>query len=282
MELTPQSVRTASFKTVKKGYDPFEVDSFKSQVASAIETAQNQATAMEARARAAVSKLQELTQAGGKDAGSSTPPAGTPAGTGPAVAPTPAQAAESEPVAAPAPAPATVLTPTDAESISRTLLLAQRTADTTVAGAEQEAASITAAAKAQAAGILDAARVEGRKVKEDERLAAEGEVQALLARRDFLVSDVDHLEQHVAAQRARLTDAAVAIQDLVARVPGGLGEIRRPLLSASDTTTPYAGEPNGNAPVADMTPAEAMDDDAPADDEPEVVTPTGVGELPLA
>ena len=283
MELTPQSVRTASFKTVKKGYDPVEVDSFKSQVASAIETAQNQATAMEARARAAVSKLQELTQAGGKETGSSTPPAGTSAVAGQAVAGQPeASAPAAEPAAAPAPAPPTELTASDAESISRTLLLAQRTADATVAGAEQEAASITAAATAQAASIVDAARVEGRKVKEDERLTAEGEVQALLARRDFLVSDVEHLEQHVAAQRTRLTDAAVAIQDLVARVPGGLGEIRRPLLSASDTTAPSAGTADSTAPVADMTPAEAMDGDVPADDEPEAVTPTGVGELPIA
>ena len=49
------------FKTVKRnGYDPAEVDAFKTTVASSIESAQNQATAMEARARAAVAKLQEL------------------------------------------------------------------------------------------------------------------------------------------------------------------------------------------------------------------------------
>jgi len=54
MELTPQAVRSTGFKTVRKGYDPDEVDTFKNKVASAIESAQNQATAMEARARAAV------------------------------------------------------------------------------------------------------------------------------------------------------------------------------------------------------------------------------------
>src|ERR1700710_3148199 len=107
MELTPASVRITSFKTVKKGYDPFEVDSFKNQVAAAIETAQNQATAMEARARAAVSKLQELTQAGAtKETGTSTPPAGTPSVVAPAAA-----------SATTAAAPAAELTTADAESI---------------------------------------------------------------------------------------------------------------------------------------------------------------------
>ena len=62
MEFSPQTVRSAGFKTVRKGYDPAEVDDFKERVAAAIESAQNQATAMEARARAAVAKLQELSQ----------------------------------------------------------------------------------------------------------------------------------------------------------------------------------------------------------------------------
>ncbi|HAP75613.1 MAG TPA: hypothetical protein DCR14_05970, partial [Acidimicrobiaceae bacterium] len=62
MEMSPQTIRSTGFRTVKKGYDPAEVDAFKDQVASVVETAQNQATAMEARARAAVAKLQEVSQ----------------------------------------------------------------------------------------------------------------------------------------------------------------------------------------------------------------------------
>ena len=78
MELTPQAVRGTGFKTVRKGYDPGEVDVFKNQVASAIESAQNQATAMEARARAAVAKLQELTQSGAGQGGLGHAVAGPP------------------------------------------------------------------------------------------------------------------------------------------------------------------------------------------------------------
>ena len=212
MDFSPQTVRSAGFKTVKKGYDPNEVDDFKEKVAAAIETAQNQATAMEARARAAVAKLQEVSQ----QASSGT---GTASG---------GRSTNDE----------------DAENISRTLLLAQRTADSTIAQANSDAESISVRARVDATTVidnarsmadklLDEARLEARRSAESERIKAENEVQALLARRDFLLSDVDHLEHHLGAQRERLRDAAVSLQDLVERVPGGLGEMRRPLLSAS-------------------------------------------------
>src|SRR5688572_15565013 len=97
MELSPHAIAAASFRTVKKGFDPDEVRAYLGQVATAVEQAQNQSTAMEARARAAVAKLQELSQQ-------------------PVVAePLPVAASSSE-----------------VETISRTLLLAQRTADTAI------------------------------------------------------------------------------------------------------------------------------------------------------
>jgi hypothetical protein len=77
----------------------------------------------------------------------------------------------------------------------------------------------------------------------DERIRAEAEVQALLARRDFLIADVEHLEQFIMAQRERLRDAAVQLHDMVDRVPGGLADMRRPLLSASAESLPTAVAP---------------------------------------
>ncbi len=224
MELSPHAIAAASFRIVKKGFDPDEVRAYLGQVASTVEQAQNQSTAMEARARAAVAKLQELSQ---------QPPA--------------------EPQPAPEPARASV---DEVETISRTLLLAQRTADTAIAEAKSEAASLVSSARAEASTILeearaaasrslDEARVEARRSAETERVKAEGEVQALLARREFLVSDVEHLEVFVQAQRERLREAALAISDLVDRVPAGLGEMRRPLLSAAgDVPLPLDGAPN--------------------------------------
>ncbi|MEP7115866.1 MAG: DivIVA domain-containing protein, partial [Ilumatobacteraceae bacterium] len=243
-------VRSAGFKTVKKGYDPAEVNDFKEKVAAAIETAQNQATAMEARARAAVAKLQEVSQhvTSGANAAGASP------------------SASDE----------------DAETISRTLLLAQRTADTTVAQANADAETITVEARVDATTVidnarsmadklLDEARLEARRSAESERIKAENEVQALLARRDFLISDVDHLEHHLGAQRERLRDAAVSLQDLIERVPGGLGEMRRPLLSASAETLLSASTRTPEAAPASPVEAgpgdSAVEDSAPSEDD---------------
>jgi DivIVA domain-containing protein len=197
--LNPQRIRDARFKTAKRGgYDPAEVDSFLEEAAAALEAAQNDATAMEARARAAVARLQELSQGGGGDTGGA-----------------PRASAD------------------EADTISRTLLLAQRTADDTVAAAEAEAERVRTGAAEEAAGIVEEARVEARRAGEEARVQVEGEVQALLARRDFLESDVDHLEQHLVAQRERIVEAVSELSDLVQRVPNGLGDMRRPLLSAA-------------------------------------------------
>lgn len=215
MEMTPQTIRTTNFELVKKGYDPDAVDAFKEQVASVVEGAQNQATAMEARARAAVAKLQEVT---------------------------------SQPL------PAAPSSSGDTEVISRTLLLAQRTADAAVAEARAEADQVLGAAREEAGRVLDSARSmaartlddareEARRAVGDERMRAEAEVQALLARRDFLIADVEHLEQFIMAQRERLRDAAVQLHDMVDRVPGGLADMRRPLLSASAEPLPAVVAP---------------------------------------
>ena len=209
MEMSPQRVRSAEFQTVRKGADLKEVKAFLDDVADELERAQNQSTAMEARARAAVARLQEVTEAA-------------------AAAPAPVEASADE-----------------SETISRTLVLAQRTADNTVAEARSEAARIVRSAndeaattldstREMAAQLLDEAHAEARRLRETERLAIAGEVDALKARRDFLESDVEQLELFLAEQRNRLRDAATSIVDVVERVPGGLGATRRPLLSASD------------------------------------------------
>jgi DivIVA domain-containing protein len=219
MELSPQSVASTTFKIVKKGYDPDEVRSYLTQLAASIEQTQSQATAMEARARAAVVRLQEI-----------------------------AAQSPSQPAAAPVPAAAAAFAPDivrtdEAETISRTLLLAQRTADTTVAEAEAQARSITDTANSEArqvvsgaqdqvSRLIEDARSEARRAGETQRVQVESEVQALLARREFLLSDVDYLEQYIVTQRDRLRDVASSLTDIVDRVPGGLADMRRPLVSA--------------------------------------------------
>ena len=227
MDLTPSQISSASFRTVRKGYDPDEVDAFLGQVASALEKCQQQATAMEARARAAVSRLQEMQASVAIQ--SDTAPLQSPSDGAP-------EAAHDTELH---------VSPDEAETISRTLLLAQRTADTTVAEAEAEAERIKQEAQAEAeatidstremsAKLLEEARSEARKASEGERQAAENEVQSLKARREFLIGDVDQLEAFLIDQRERLRGAARQIEALCDRVPAGLGPVRPPALSASD------------------------------------------------
>jgi DivIVA domain-containing protein len=229
-DLTPSQVSGATFRTVRKGYDPDEVEAFLAVAAAALEAAQQQATAMEARARAAVARLQEATAA--QQVG---------------VVPTP-------------PEPAAARTelrvgPDEAETISRTLLLAQRTADTTIAQARDEAERIASEARAEAESTLDStremsakllaeAKEHARKMTEEEREAALNEVESLRARREFLVGDVDQLEQFLIDQRERLRNAARQIEAMCERVPAGLGSVRPPALSAADDPEHAAdGEP---------------------------------------
>jgi cell division initiation protein len=230
MEMSPQRVRSAEFKTVRKGADPDEVRVFLNDVADELERAQNQSTAMEARARAAVARLQEVSESA-----TGSPPAAIEASVD------------------------------ESETISRTLLLAQRTADTAVAEARSEAARVLRSASDEAATTLDStremaaqlideARVEARRVGEAERVAIGGEVEALKARRDFLESDVEQLELFLTEQRSRLRDAATSLVDITERIPGGLGQARPPLLSASDDESTSSSR--GIDPVVDAVPGE--------------------------
>lgn len=262
MDISPQRVRTAEFKTVKRGLDPDEVRSFLADVAAELERAQNQSTAMEARARAAVARLQELSD-------------------GPPAAPVPTSE-PGTPDAAPVSAEAETSTEVhpsvdESETISRTLLLAQRTADMTVAEAKAEAERIARDAGDEAsktldstremsARLLDEAREEARREGDNERNAVRTEVDSLTARRDFLESDVDHLERHLADERSRVREAATSLLELTERVPGGMGEIRRPLLSAANDEDEVAetalADPTPDAIVVpDGTDIEVLDDD---------------------
>ena len=239
MDHSPQDISTQSFAIVKKGYDPAAVRSYLTGVSKTLEASQQQATAMEARARAAVAKLQELSQAGESAAAPAAP-------TGPTI--------------------------DESETISRTLLLAQRTADSLIAEARAEADTMVNAARAEATGLvseaqrqadstIESSKLDGRKSYESERTKAESEVQALLARRDFLVGDVEQLEAFVDAHRQRLLELATTLQDAGA---SGLGELRRPLLSAAADTPGRAG---GDSGATESTDDGDLDDDLDEIDE---------------
>lgn len=268
MDLTPSQVASATFRTVRKGYDPDEVAVFLEQAAKALEESQQQATAMEARARAAVARLQEVSAAAEQQAaqqsalGKALDDAGA-VGSGEVVR----------------------VSADEAETISRTLVLAQRTADATIADAQAEADRVLNEARAESEATLDStremssklleeARNEARKASEAERLAAENEVQSLVARREFLVGDVDQLEQFLVEQRERLRAAARQLEAMCERVPSGLGQARAPVLSASDDAPGDDTAEHFRPPQASLL---ELDDDQPnADGE---VEPAGQSEV---
>ncbi len=170
----------------------------------------------------------------------------------------------------------------DSTTISRTLLLAQKTADETVAQARFDADQFRISARAEADSLigqahLDAeeivteARADARKVADAETLRAEAELQQLLVRLEFLRDDVAHMEEFTVTQRERLLEAAQALREVAERPVGGLGEIRSPVLHGA---TPHDEEPRGvYASLQDSWPEQDDFDDVP----PVAPAPLGPG-----
>ena len=266
MEMSPQRVRDVEFKSVRKGVDPDEVRHFLDDVADELERAQNQSAAMEARARAAVARLQEMSEQS----------------TGTSLSDSDASASDTATSDAKG-SPRIEATVDEAETISRTLLLAQRTADTAIAEARADAERIVRSANDEAATTLDStremaaqlvveARNDARAAGESERVSVAGEVESLKARRDFLESDVEQLEIFLADQRNRIRESATSLLDITERVPGGLGQTRPPLLSASDDEI-AADEPDDGEPDDDLLiVTELADEPESASDSPADVT----------
>jgi DivIVA domain-containing protein len=254
MELSPKAIAGVEFRIVRRGYDPDEVRSFLVQVGKGVEEMRAQLVATDNRARAAMAKLQELSSA---------------APVAPA-APAPA------PVAAPTPAPA-VEAPreaTDADTITRTLVLAQKTADAAVAEAQERARTIVAEAEAHAKATLAdadrraaamvadaetksaervrAAENDARRQGEAERTRVVTELQELASRRDRLRSDAENLAGHVTAQRSRVS-AAVEVLQQVLQHPEGLTPIPVPASLTTDIPNPPVPDlsPRASAPAAD-------------------------------
>lgn len=216
MEVTPQSVASATFRVGRKGFDPDEVRAYLATVARALSDAHDRANHMETRARQAVARIQEMQAA---------------------TAPRVAEGSKLD----------------DTATISRTLLLAQKTADETIEAARleadqfrlsarAEAEGIVAQAHADAAQVVEGARLDARQVADAEQLRAEAELQQLLIRLEFLRDDVNQMEEFTIIQRNRLLDAAATLRETAERPVGGLGEIRTPTLRGA---TPDTSEPSG-------------------------------------
>jgi len=235
MDVTPQVINEVEFHQKMRGYDPDEVDDFLERIAVAVEQYQERIRTAEQRAVVAerhASELEQRTNGGAPAAG----------------------------------APSTI--DDDTETIRRTLVLAQRTADAAIKEAEEEAARtlqtaqdqvqrLYAEAQEQARKLVVDAESEARKKSDDTRQRLVLEIIALEEARDGLRADQGILERHLDEQRLRLRSSIGELQRLLDD-PGRLRAASAPDLSGA--TMPELVDP----PTIEEPDDEETLDDAPA------------------
>jgi DivIVA domain-containing protein len=225
MDVTPQLLHDVEFREAKRGgYNTQDVDDFLERLAVGLE--RQDASVKDARQRIEAAE---------------------------------ARADEAERRAVQAEQRASDASDSD-ETLKRTLVLAQRTADAAIREAEEQASKTLSSAQDQAARLLaDAqetsarARTEAeddaRRAQQDARDLVQAEMRELEAARDQLHDDVDVLERHLEEQRDRLRHTVRELQMLLDD-PATLRQIEVPVVS--DVRAP--------APEAPRVPLVASDD----------------------
>jgi len=140
----------------------------------------------------------------------------------------------------PADAPLAQVSRNDAETIQRTLLLAQRAADDAIAEAQERARQILDESEAKAQTLVGDAEVTARRIHEGERRRLEAEIADLIARRSRLQSDADALEAYANGYRDRVR---TAIENDLANLGGAIeAPSARPEMTETEPA-PAAREP---------------------------------------
>ncbi len=143
----------------------------------------------------------------------------------------------------------------DDESIRRTLVLAQRTADLAIREAQEEAAQLLDNARSEAETLVGDARDSASRLTSEAERRLREEVARLGAMRDDLKQEVDTLVSLLGAERERLTETLGAALKYVERSLSPSSE----LLSA----VPASGR-GGSEPASGEDKPEAGESDKPA------------------
>lgn len=241
MDVTPQLLHDVEFREAKRGgYNTQDVDEFLERLAVGLERQDVQVR--EARQRIEAAE---------------------------------ARAADAERRAAQADQAASQTSAAD-ETLKRTLVLAQRTADAAIREAEEQAARTISAAQEQAGRLLaEAEEISARARAEAEEEARQAhevaqaqvleEMRELEATRDQLRADVDVLEHHLDDQRERIRRAVHELQRVLDD-PESLREAELPVVS--DARAPISEEPV-RAPLLAGPPPEEEEVEEPAAWEPD-------------
>lgn len=229
MELTPQAVSEAEFREAKRGgYNIRDVDDFLDRVAIGVGQLQEHLREVYQRAESAEGRLADM-QRQLDEARHAALQAQENVGGGAALPP-----GETD------------------ETLRRTLVLAQRTADATIQDAKDEATRILDSARQEAARAAHAS-VEANAMGDVSaaREQAQDDVDRLLDRRDEIAGEIAKLEDHLATQRDNIR---VGIEELLRLLdgPSSLQIEPAPLVSAEPRRAPSDEDPPASlSPPAD-------------------------------
>ena len=230
MDLTPQVINEVEFSMARRGYDPDQVDEFLEKVAVAVGELTERIAELRERVTVAERRAEEAEQRAASQPERVVAPGPAPS---PAAAAAVSAAAEAE-----------------LETLKRTLLLAQRTADAAVREAEEEAQRILSEAETAAQAAHEATL---RRVLE--------EITQLETTRDALRRDTDSLGRHVEAQRSRL---AATIGDLQRVLAERLLVTPAPVESAPPVEPAPASVAVEPEPEPEPAPEPVVDEEEPA------------------
>jgi DivIVA domain-containing protein len=178
MDLTPQTLHAVEFREARRGgYNTRDVDDFLERVAAGVQSLHDRIRDAMMRAESAEARANDAHR----------------------------QIDELQR------RPANDVTETD-DTLRRTLVLAQRTADATIKEAKDEAARLLSEARQEAAQVRSEIEAEARLGTEGARLAAEAEVEQLLEARDALQHDVDALNEALRRQRDQIKGGITELQ----------------------------------------------------------------------
>lgn len=222
MELTPQTLHAVEFREARRGgYNTRDVDDFIERIAGSVAHLNDRAREAQARADAAEARLVDMQHE--------------------------LEELRRRPQAPAAPVPE--VSETD-ETLRRTLVLAQRTADATIKEAKEEANRVLSEAREEAARTRAEAEAEARRGADSARASAEQEVETLLSNREKLKGDLDALTHRIDEQRTQLRSGITEMQRLLDD-PSALKPL--PPVALSDVEAPEP-RPQGLPPLESRVP----------------------------
>lgn len=138
------------------------------------------------------------------------------------------------------------------ETLQRTLVLAQKTADEAIADAKERSRIMVEEAETKSRDLVSEAEGTARRIAENERQRLETEILDLSSRREALNADVEALEKYEREYRSRLRKAIEAELDSLGKFSTEHG--KRPKLSEVEVPRPREGIANSGRPPAPAAP----------------------------